>query len=98
MIITQFYGEQVIWDRKDRKSRSKVFLGDVKLISNLDDKFQNRNLLGKLETGRYANNLNFPEIFSIPVMNLQPLISLEKQDKYIILEKEDLNLGIFYKK
>jgi len=68
-------------------------LGDVKLISNLDDKYENRYLLRKLETGRKGNNNNFPEMFSISVMNLQPLISLEKQDRYIILEKEDLNLG-----
>jgi len=73
-------------------------LGDVKLISNLDDKYQNRYLLRKLDKGRNLNNPIFPENLQVPVMNLEPLISLEKQDKYIILEKEDLNLGIFFKK
>ncbi len=92
LIITQFYGEHIIWDRIDKKSRSKVYLGDVKLISNIDDKNQNRYLLRKLETRRnLATNLQ--EIHSIPIMNLQPLISLDKSDKYILLEKEDLDVG-----
>ena len=99
LIITQFQGSQIIYSREDRLSDAKIFLGDVKLISSLDEdindtkylfsKMENKNFHGK-KVDKIGN------LVDVPIYNLQPLISLEKLDKYVILKGLDLNLGNFF--